>query len=92
MRTAQTLRDLEKMLVKDFSKCKAYQGCRICGDCFSRCDAGDTKCLDNCVDVCPNGALYLESVCCKARLIGGVQCEACGADGREYKNESVDNK
>jgi len=22
------------------------------------------------------------SVCCGARLIGGCQCEACGADGR----------
>ena len=25
------------------------------------------------------------SVCCNARLIGGVQCETCGADGRKFE-------
>ena len=33
------------------------------------------------------------SACCGARLIGGIQCEACGADGREFeKAEAIDRQ
>lgn len=47
------------MIEKDFSKCQAYEGCRKCGDCFSRCKFNDEKCLEKCVEVCPNGALKI---------------------------------
>ena len=31
-----------------------------------------------------------KSVCCDARLIGGVQCENCGADGRKFERAEIE--
>ena len=33
-----------------------------------------------------------KSVCCDARLIGGVQCETCGADGREFEKRETEEE
>lgn len=43
---------------KDYSKCKASEGCQVCGHCFLNCE--DDECRENCADVCPNGALIKE--------------------------------